>query len=895
MEMSALTEATKEQMRRADQRNSGALKYWLREIPALHHSNTWIPGRVLLQLIFVLSTWHLQGASAPVSFCSDWRFVRSDSTDAQATGFDDRRWETVVLPHTARIEPLITGKAAPQWQGVCWYRKHFKLPADARDKTVWLRFEGAMNVAEIWVNGESAGKFMGGYLPYVMDISRLARIDGENVVAVRLDNRDNPLTGPKPLVDLDFNLYGGLYRKAELIIKDRLHISDPILADKVAGGGVFVTFPLVTKERATVQVRTHVENTGSAPRRFQLRSVLTNTKGDVVATVQSDVQEVPAGADRELNQEIQVTNPALWSPQSPNLYQVRSSLIDNGRTMDSELTRIGIRRIDMAADGFRINGEKMFLRGVNRHQEYPYIGNALSEDAQYRDARNIKEAGFDYVRLSHYPQSPAFFAACDELGLVVMDSIMGWQYFNKDPAFADLKYRECRQLIRRDRNHPSVILWEVSLNESDMPKPFVQQANAIAHEEYPGDQCYTCGWMKGYDVFMQARQHGNCRKVKDQPCLISEYGDWEYFAQNAGLEQDKWKDLQPAERNSRQLRDDGEVRLLQQALNFQEAHNDNRKTTAFADGVWVMFDYNRGYADEIESSGVMDIFRLPKFGYWFFKSQRDPEERAGETAAGSMVFIANYWTADSPQDVSVFSNCEEVALYLNGKMVGRNRPDTSRLSTNLRHAPFLFKVDQFQPGTLKAVGYINGREVAQCERRTPGKAATLALRFDFSGRPFAANSDDVVFCHADLQDDAGTVVPSTRIPVFFGSSAATRLVGHNPILSEAGTASILVASDIAKPSCSVYALCLVRDQDQIRILSAAASPNGGSVPQYTIRYTTDGTEPSDSSSVYSKPISSASRLRAAIFVDGQLMAGADARIEAPSTAGKAGSMQTAQR
>ena len=154
------------------------------------------------------------------------------------------------------------------------------------------------------------------------------------------------------------------------------------------------------------------------------------------------------------------------------------------------------------------------------------------------------------------------------------------------------------------------------------------------------------------------------------------------------------------------MRGDGEVRLLQQALNFQEAHNDNLKTTAFADCIWVMYDYNRGYADDVESSGVMDIFRLPKFGYWFFRSQRDAAEPLTGDAFGPVLFIANYWTDQSLLDVRVFSNCEEVALYLNGELVGRRRPDVSRITTNLRHAPFTFKLAQFQPGTLRAVGYI---------------------------------------------------------------------------------------------------------------------------------------------------------------------------------------------
>jgi beta-galactosidase len=832
--------------------------------------------------VSILFIFGIQSASAEsILFNCDWRFIRADVPQAQSPQFADNAWKTVTLPHTARIEALPAGKNAPQWQGICWYRKNFFLPANIGDKEIFLKFDGAMNTAEIWVNGRSAGKFMGGYLPYVMDISKFAHPGNTNVVAVRLDNRDNPITGPKPLPDLDFNLYGGLYRDAHLIIKDKLHITDPILADKIAGGGIFVTLPSVSKKLATVRVQTQIKNDGENSRGFILKTTLLDAKGRIITTVESDSEKLAAGADEEFTQEIQVVNPKLWSPNSPYLYRVQSELIEKGKTMDAEQTRIGIRRIEITKDGFLINGKKMFLRGCNRHQEYPYIGNALSDAAQYRDALKIKEAGFDYVRCSHYPPAPAFLDACDELGIVVMDSVLGWQYFNPDPAFAKQKYQECRQLVRRDRNHPCVILWEVSLNESDMPKSYIKQADAIAHEEFPGDQCFTAGWKRGFDVFMQARQHGGCVGITNQPCLVSEYGDWEYYAQNAGFQQDKWENLKPAERSSRQDRGDGEIRLLQQAENFQEAHNDDLKTTAFADGVWVMFDYNRGYAPDLEMSGVMDIFRLPKFSYWFFRSQRDADEMVAGKKIGPVVFIANYWTTNSPLDVRVFSNCEEVALYLNGKLIEKRRPDNSRTSTNLRHPPFTFKLDQFEPGTLLAIGYIGGREVARVERRTPGEIDKLKLQFDLSGKPFAPESKDAIFCHANLEDKNGTIVPTASAPVSFGAMGEAKLIGNNPVVNEAGTGTILLQSDIKKPRCAVYAVSLIKDKDQIRILSAAASPDGHRESDYKIHYATDGSEPSAASPVYSKPVRYSPQLRAAIVVNGQIVARVDASASAP--------------
>lgn len=800
-------------------------------------------------------------------FNDGWQFIRTN-LPAAALNSNDPMWQTVTLPHTAHVEPLADGHEPRQWQGVCWYKKSFELPASAAGKDVFLRFDGAMNVADVWVNGQPAGHFMGGYLPYVMDVSRWVQAGETNVVAVRLDNRDNPITGPKPLADLDFNLYGGLYRDAHLIIQNRLHITDPILADTPAGGGVFVTFPSVTQTAATLDIKTQVKNDAGDTRHFTLSTTLLDASGKIAATIESPDQLAPDAA-REFEQQLSVPQPRLWSPGSPYLYSVRSELIENGQAVDTAVTPVGIRRIEITRDGFFINGEKMFLRGCNRHQEYPFIGNALSDAAQYRDALKIKEAGFDYVRLSHYPQSPAFLAACDELGLVVMDSILGWQYFNPDPAFAHQKFQEMRQLIRRDRNHPCVILWELSLNESDMPADFIRRANAIGHEEYPGDQCYTAGWKRGYDVFMQARQHGGCRGITNVPCLISEYGDWEYYAQNAGLNQEKWADLKPAERSSRQFRGDGEVRLLQQAMNFQEAHNDDLQTTAFADGIWVMFDYSRGYAPDLESSGVMDVFRLPKFSYWFFRSQRDPAEKIAGKEIGPVVFIANDWTAASPHQVRVFSNCEEVALYANGKLIARRSPDTGRTCTHLKHPPYTFDVPQFEPGTLKAVGYLGGRAVASDVRRTPGPVTQLELQWNLGGQPFAANGKDAAFVHASLQDRNGTLVGTNGPTVFWGSTPGLKFMGNQPAAAEAGIASTLVEADQAGSTDTIYALCVLPEGDQVRIVSAAQSPGGDRPPGYVVRYTTDGSEPSAGSALYSLPIPTTQPIRAAIFVNGR--------------------------
>lgn len=802
-----------------------------------------------------------------------WRFTRvsGTATDASAAAvhFDDSAWERVTLPHSARIEAVVTGlpgSPTAQWQGFCWYRRIITLDATASGARIWLRFGAAMNVAECWLDGRRLGDNLGGFTPFVFDITDYIKAGTPALLALRLDNRDNAVTGPKPLADLDFNMYGGLYRHVELVVKDSLHITDAILADRPASGGVLVHIPEATAERARVRAQVHVRNADAQARSFTLRYRLEERGSDAPVASAARSLVLAPGADVDVTAELELRRPSLWSPQAPALYTLVTEIVEDAAVIDVETTRIGIRRFELSASGLRINGVRQFLRGTNRHQEYPYIGYALSDDAQYRDARLIKDAGFDYVRLSHYLHAPAFMDACDELGLIVMNCLPGWQYFNReDPQFTELQYTNIRRMIRRDRNHACVLLWETSLNETDMPAPFIARSQALGHEELPGDQTFTCGWSDGYDVFIQARQHGGCTKETSRPCVVSEYGDWEYYAHNAGLNQAAWADLSPDHANSRQLRWHGETRLLQQATNFQEAHNDNRKTIAFADGLWVMFDYNRGYAPDIESSGCADLFRLPKPSYHFFRSQRDAGLRPASTASGPMAFIASQWTAASDTAVRVFSNAEEVALSLNGELIARQRPDQDRLSTHLAHPPFTFRVPRFIPGLLAATAYIGGRVVATHQVRTPGACEALQLRVDEQGRPFGGRGKDVAFVHASLLDSSGTLVVDAWENVAFGSTGSLQLLGANPYSSEAGIASVLLSTETRRPRGAVYAISLVPRDNVIQILASALSV-GARAQRYTLRYTTDGSLPDLSSPVYRQPVPAAATLRAALFV-----------------------------
>ncbi|MDZ7680509.1 MAG: glycoside hydrolase family 2 TIM barrel-domain containing protein [Fodinibius sp.] len=768
---------------------------------------------VLFITLLILAGWGCKQTSPQNSYTDEttlnfnnaWEFARGIDTTVAEDYFNRNSevdWQPISLPHTANIEPLVI--TDQQWQGTAFYRKFFEVGAQNRDKHIAIKFGAAMHEADVYLNGEKLTKHKGGYLPFVVDITDKVSFTDENVLLVKLNNEDNPTIPPgKPIENLDFNYFSGLYRNAYLLIDDKLRISDPMEADRVAGGGLRVNYSDVSERSATVNLQTDIVNSGAQSQGGMVHTILKDESGNTVAKDEQAFDSVAAGDYLALNQQFELQNPQLWSPDHPHQYTLTVELRREGTVIDSKREDIGVRTFHFNEDNqFVLNGEEIQLRGTNRHQSYPYIGYALSDNAQYRDAYKIKKAGFNFIRTGHYPPSPAFLEACDELGILFMNAIPGWQFFGGE-EFQNLAHQNVRNMIRRDRNHPSIVLWEASLNESNMDEAFMDKAHEIVHEELPFEDVYSSGWMDyAYDVFIPARQHAEPPSywndyAKDKPYVIAEYGDWEYYAQNAGFNQDEFEDLTEEARNSRQLRGDGQKRLAQQALNFQEAHNSNLRGRSFGDANWVMFDYNRGYASNIEASGIRDIFRIPKFSYYFYRSQAGPNLDEDATFGKPMIHIANYWSDPNYTTAKVYSNVEEVELLLNGESLGRSTPDSGRTSSELRHPPFTFQIDSFVPGTLRAVGYIDGQQVAETQRITPGEASNLSLEIDESGKPLAAGQKDVVFVYASVVDENGTVVPSDSSEVTFSVEGDGELIGQNPIKAEAGIATILLrAGDI---------------------------------------------------------------------------------------------------
>jgi beta-galactosidase len=743
----------------------------------------------------------MRAPRAALSLNADWRFRREEATDGH--------WEQVNLPHSVRLEPL-NASGGRNFQGVCWYEKDLQVDPAWRDRVVYLHFEGAMQVAEVRLNGRQIGMHHCGYTPFTIDLTPWLDFENTNAkhtLTVRLDNRDDPQVPPgKPQAQLDFTYFGGLYRNVRLEVMDRLHITDPILENRTGGGGIFVRYPHVSSDRATVRVCTDVRNEHHDARQCTVRQLLQDPRGNPVASATTHAT-IAVDSVATVEQSLDVPHPQLWHPYHPHLYTLRTLVCDearDGAIVDEQITRIGIRHLCFDLDeGLFINGEKFFSLGCNRHQEHPYVGYALPDSAHFRDVKKLRDGGFTSVRC-HYPQAPAFMDACDQLGMLVIVSNPGWQFVG-DRVFQERAVQNARVMVRRDRNRPSVILWEAALNESDNRGIGTALHHAV-HEEFPGDQCFTAGDHDGASNWDVQYLHNDGTK----PYWIREWGD----------HVDNWSDQQSRNRVARGW---GEGPMLVQAAAHLARLNEilvghhgtssgERAKRLCGACLWAAIDCQRGYHHQPFYGGVLDLFRLPKFDYYLFQSQRPIKD------GGPMVFIANFATFLSPHVVTVFSNCEQVRLLRDGKEIAVQKPDDGH---RISHPPFTFHVgalshekttmymnnascpddDDTPPVELRAEGLIAGNVVATHIVRPPGVATKIELEADLCGRNLVADGSDWVRVYAKVCDSHGTVCPFADDLIHFKTDGEGRIIGDgdpnigaNPMHAEAGIATALVRS-----------------------------------------------------------------------------------------------------
>lgn len=531
-----------------------------------------------------------------------WRFHKGSASEAYRVDFEDSAWEVVSLPDGIEYQPT-EASGCTNYQEEVWYRKHFTPVDEWKNKKLFLHFEAIMGKSKIWINGHLVNEHFGGYLPIIADVTAYVDFGKDNVIAVCADNSDDPSYPPGKAQDvLDFTYSGGIYRDCWLIAHNDVYITDPNYENKVAGGGLFVAYNNVSEESADVlldiQVRNDRKQSFNGKVVYELLDANGGKVGEAGRRLSIGKGKAVSGASK-----IKLSAPHLWSPESPYLYQLHVYIKDNqGNVIDGYRRRIGVRSIEFKGkDGFWLNGKpyEAPLIGANRHQDFAIVGNALSNGMHWRDAKKLRDAGLKVIRNAHYPQDPAFMDACDELGLFVIVNTPGWQFWNEAPEFAQRVYSDIRNMVRRDRNHPSVWMWEPILNETWYPADFAQNVKNIVMEEYPYPYCYTgCdSEAKGHEYFPVLFKHPQLGGVDKEE---AEHPEITYFTREWGDNVDDWSSHNSPSRASRAW---GETPMLIQAQGYANpsypytCYETLYQTTRQHIGgcLWHSFDHQRGY------------------------------------------------------------------------------------------------------------------------------------------------------------------------------------------------------------------------------------------------------------------------------------------------------------
>ncbi len=763
------------------------------------------------QEISVAGLMPLAGSGRVVyDFNAGWRFYRGDVPGAAAADFDDSAWETVATPHCVELEPA-EASGCRNYQGPAWYRKHFTVPADCAAKEVLLHFEGIMGKQQFYVNGRLVREHLGGYLPVTISLTEAGVGAGDRcVVAVLADNSNDKSYPPgKPQLTLDFSYHGGIYRDVWLIGRSDVAITDAVEAGRVAAGGIFVHFDRISAGSADVWVDTELANRAPRTKSVVVETTLTDAAGAVVGRAASRLT-LKAGAVGQTKQRIVVPTPHRWSPDDPYLYRVESRIREGRTCIDGGVTRIGIRSFAFdPARGFVLNDEPFGkLVGANRHQDFAYVGNAVPNSQQWRDAKRLRDAGCRIIRVAHYPQDPSFMDACDELGLFVIVATPGWQYWNKDPQFAERVHRNTREIIRRDRNHPSVLMWEPILNETRFPEEFSLEALRLTREEYPypyrplaaADE-HSAGVRKHYDVVYG--WPGDERRA-DAPAQCIFTREW-------GENVDDWYAHNNDNRASRSW---GERPLKVQALSLARTYDRLYDTDAqFTGGAqWHPFDHQRGYHPDPYWGGIFDCFRQPKYAYWMFRSQTAADLHHPTAESGPMIYIMHEMTQFSDPDVVVFTNCDSVRLSIyEGKHVWtkpvvrteRSMPNPPVVFENVwdfwEARSYSYTNKNWQAVKMVAEGFIDGKVVCTATRMPARRSTKLRLSVDWNAKPLMADGSDFVVVVAEVTDDSGHVRRLAKETVRFtvegeGELIGDERIGANPRQVEFGSAPILVRS-----------------------------------------------------------------------------------------------------
>ncbi|MGA2810250.1 MAG: glycoside hydrolase family 2 TIM barrel-domain containing protein [Candidatus Acidiferrum sp.] len=693
----------------------------------------------------------------------NWRYNRAFVEGAHARDFDDSGFARVVIPHTNARLPWHSFDEK-EYEFISIYRRSFKLPSEAAGRHVFVDFEGVMTASTVWINGVRLGEYKGGYTPFSFDLTPHLDFNGENVLAVDVDSRERPDIPPFGY-QIDYLTFGGIYREVSLRIVPGTFIEN-----------IFAKPKDVLSAHPSLEVDCHVMRIEASRQEMTLEVELRD--GD--RSVAKSSQRVPPGeaAPQPAVHTIHIENLAgikLWDLAHPHLYSVHVRLVRGTEVVDDDRRTIGFRQAQFTDHGFELNGTVIKLRGLDRHQTFPFVGQAMPGRAQRSDARILRnKLKCNIVRTSHYPQSRHFLDACDELGLLVLEEIPGWQHIGDEP-WKQISIDNVSRMIRRDWNHPSIILWGVRINESLDDHDFYTRTNATAHSLDATRQTGGIRYFQSSE-FLEDVFTMNDFGFPLQPPNHPRYLNTEFVGHTYPT-----KTIDQIER------------LTEHTLRHARIHDQLASNPQYAGGIgWCAFDYNThgdfGSGDRICYHGVTDIFREPKPAAGFYKSQCDPSDEI-------VLEPAFHWARGDESigftKAVVCSNCDHLKFYIADKLVAEADPNKAEFQ-HLRFAPFFADLSQVVRnwGDLRIEGYIQGRQVISKSLSGKGIDQKFALLPDDTR--LNADGADTTRLVIRVSDEFGAIRPFANDPIKLELVGPAEIIGDNPFSLIGGTGAIWI-------------------------------------------------------------------------------------------------------
>ena len=626
----------------------------------------------------------------------DWLFTEQFEDSLMAPEYPENTLQPVRLPHTCKETPFHYFDES-LYQMVSGYRRHLLIPADWQGKRILLTFEGAAHDSTVFCNGKKVGEHHCGYTAFTVDLTDNILYGQDNLLCVRLDSRENLNVPPFGYV-IDYMTYGGIYRDVRLEVKEKVSLSDIFVHTAID----FRSSPVTAQITSEITLTESAENMTIRQYYMPKSTAAAQESWNLLCeqTVSADTN-----CDKEIALTAAITDPLLWDTEEANLYILKTQLYQDNTLLDETETTFGIREAVFKKDGFYLNGKKLRIRGLNRHQSYPYVGYAMPESMQRLDADLLKkELGLNAVRTSHYPQSHYFLERCDELGLLVFTEFPGWQHIGDD-AWKAQAVANAEDMIRQYRNHPSIILWGIRINESPDDDAFYEKTNAVAHKLDPSRPTGGVRAMKKshlledvytYNDFLHDGEMPGCDPKKkvtsdmEKPYLISEYNGHMYPTKAF----------------------DNEERRSEHAIRHANVLDAVAGQPDIAGSFgWCMFDYNThkdfGSGDRICYHGVMDMFRNPKLASNIYACE---QEQTPVLEITSSMDIGEH-PGCNRGNIYILSNADSVKMYKNDRFIKEYLPEMSPYK-HLKHGPIL--IDDFI-----------GDSLAQNERFRPKHAKEI--------------------------------------------------------------------------------------------------------------------------------------------------------------------------